>query len=121
MTDKPKVGQTLYSLNVGNAARNVEKKLTPVIVRKVGRKYFYCSKSGRSYVRRYYLSDWREECGGYCADSFLYNSVQEYEDEKKAEAIKKKIQDVFRWDSRVVVHLTALIEIDKILDNCKGE
>lgn len=39
----PQVGQTLYSLNIGNAARNCEQKLKPVIVRKVGRKYFECS------------------------------------------------------------------------------
>ncbi len=37
---KPTVGETLYSLNIGNATRGKVQKLTPVKVLKVGRKYF---------------------------------------------------------------------------------
>jgi len=121
MRDKPKVGQTLYSLNVGNAARRVEQKLTPVIVRKVGRKYFYCSVRSGSYVTKYNLSDWSEETGGYCADSLLYLNIKSYEDEKTASDITARIGKMFRWDSRVKIPLPALIEIGKILDNYKKE
>ena len=44
MKTKPVVGQVLYSLNVGNAARNCGQVLTPVTVVSVGRKYFKVKK-----------------------------------------------------------------------------
>lgn len=43
---KPEVGQVVYSLNVGNAARNREQVLTPLKVTKVGRKYFTALEDG---------------------------------------------------------------------------
>ncbi len=56
---KPAVGQVLYSLNVGNAARGRERVLTPVVVIKVGRKYFTCRPEGKDSWAdvQYHLSD----------------------------------------------------------------
>jgi hypothetical protein len=74
MSEKPTVGQKLYSLNVGNAARNREQELTPVIVTKV---------------------DWSEKTD-YTTDTCLYESPQQWEDYKEATQIKREIYDAFR-------------------------
>lgn len=61
MKSKPKVGQTLYSLNIGNACRNCEQKLTPVKVVKVGSKYFECLEDGYHRPTVYHLDGWYEK------------------------------------------------------------
>jgi hypothetical protein len=83
---KPSVGDTLFSLNIGNAARNCEQVLTPVVVTKVGRRYFYTEEGWSR--RAYHLSDWREK-SNYTPNSELYATRQSWEDEKaRAEGIK---------------------------------
>ena len=50
--EKPKVGQIIFSLNVGNAYRSSwghSQKLTEYEVSRVGRKYFYIVETGREY------------------------------------------------------------------------
>lgn len=49
--EKPKVGDVLYSLSIGNASRFTEQKLTQVKVTKVGRKYFHCGRN------QYYINN----------------------------------------------------------------
>ena len=100
MTTKPKpiVGQTLFSINVGNASRNKPATLTPVIVQKVGRKYFtvnhpdYPPHMGTEH----HLDTWRQHTQ-YCADAYLYASEQEYKDEKDRERIVKEIRRLFEY------------------------
>lgn len=80
----PGVGETLYSLNVGDAARNREQVLTPVVVRKVGRKYFEASPAEQPHlITQYRLSDWGEH-SDYSARSRLYRTPKEWEDEKES-------------------------------------
>lgn len=95
---KPEVGQKLYSLNVGNACRNVEKKLTPVIVTRVGRKYFTCIPKGGSKWKetQYHLNGWHEK-SEYSADSILYGNPQEWEDEKESIRICRLIWKCFEY------------------------
>ena len=85
---KPVVGETLYSLNVGNAAwHGIKQELTPVVVVSVGHKYFKASE--RRMINRpitYHLEDW-VEAGDYEPDSRLYESPQAWEDEKEMTAI----------------------------------
>jgi len=116
--NKPKVGQVLYSLNVGNAARNREQKLTKVIVRKVGRKYFTCSPEEwtRATVQ-YNVSDW-EENTKYCQDSELYESEKEYEDEKEDCEISRMINEYFEYGkNKHKIHLESLRSIKSIIDS----
>ena len=68
---KPIVGQKLYSLNVGNAARGRAQFLTEVEVIKVGRKYFSCKEVGGWQDFEYRLSDWGQKTN-FSATSFLY-------------------------------------------------
>lgn len=123
--DKPKVGQILYSLNVGNAARHCKQKLTKVIVTKVGRKYFSCKDAGyadnRGRETQYHLSNWREKTE-YCIDSALYVSRREWEDEKEAIAICHMIgQEAFRYGrNKFSLSLETLREIKRLIDEDKN-
>lgn len=98
MKQTPTVGQILYSLNVGNAARRTEQKLTPVTVVKVGRKYFTCvpvgSESYRYLNTEYHLEDWREK-SEFTPNSALYESEQEWLDKKERSRICKMLREVF--------------------------
>lgn len=110
----PKVGEVLYSLNVGNAARRVEQKLTPVTVTKVGRKYF---ETGSGYrPDRYHISDWRQENGGFSATSCLYESEQAWEDEKESVQIIVKIRDLFNGFGGPKYSLDQLRRIKTIIE-----
>jgi len=91
---KPEVGQQLFSLNIGNAARNIEQKLTPVEVVRVGRKYFTCKGVGRGGETKYLLDGWGENTK-YCVKSRIYADEQSYHDEKERRDLYSEIRDVF--------------------------
>ena len=90
---KPKVGQTLYSLNVGNASRGRKSELTPVVVTKVDRKYFTAGKGYRPL--RFHLSDWSQK-SDYTASSRLYETEQDYIEEKERSEICTFIGEAFK-------------------------
>lgn len=95
MRNKLKVGQRLYSLNVGNDARNGEQKLTPVVVKKLGRKYFTVGIEGKSYLdEQCYLDTWDEK-SIYSSTFILYETEQEWRDEEEAEEILADIRSKF--------------------------
>ena len=116
---KPVVGEALYSLNVGNAARSVEQKLTKVIVTKVGRKYFTCIKEeyiGTSFADmgiEYHLDSWWEktEC---IASSALYENEQEWVDEVETGKICKKVYEAFEYGKNKKE--LSLVDLRKIAD-----
>jgi len=112
----PIVGQTLYSLNVGNAARNREQVLAPMIVTKVGRKYFTAKPDGKSYGERdYHLGSWRQKTD-YSPDSELYADPKEWEDEKAASEISARIRQEFGHCSKPSQTLDQLRRIAAIID-----
>jgi len=107
----PTVGQTLYDLNVGNAARRCEQKLTPVIVVKVGRKYFFCKQANDPLHYEgvgYHLSDWAQRSNGYTADHYLFASEQEWLDDKEAEQLERRLCRVFSGHGRSDIPLANL-------------
>lgn len=94
---KPVVGQILYDLNVGNAARSTRPQvLTQVVVANVGRKYFRCAPVEGSYrpETTYHIEDWRPNTV-YSAAHRLFKSSQEWEDEKEAAQIYEEIRKEF--------------------------
>lgn len=118
----PKVGDTLYSLNIGNAARNRPSVLTPVKVVKVGRLYFDCAREEPTRFPHthttYHLDDWREKTG-YCRDSQLYASPQEYEDSIRAMEIREDLRRAFSSGIFAEnVPLDKLREIHAIVQSC---
>lgn len=84
----PLLKQTLYSLNVNNAARGKPQTLTPVLVTKIGRKYFDCTPQDKEshFSISYHLEDWREKTD-YSPDTVLYASPQEWEEEKETKEL----------------------------------
>ena len=97
MKNKPSIGQKLFSLNVGNACRRgTEQKLTPVVVKKSGSKYFVAGPGeGPNWGdTQYKIEDWCEKTD-YCANSKLYESEQEWLDGKEAAGILDIIRDAF--------------------------
>lgn len=98
MKPKVTVGMRLFSLNIGNAARRSPQVLTPVVVSKVGRKYFTVKTDDKyGFETEYRLDDWGENTGGYCANSKLYTSEQELADESESHNLCSKIADVFKY------------------------
>ncbi len=119
MREKPIKGQKLYSLNVGNAARRSKGQvLTPVIVTKVGRKYFVCERvedigSHRDNGIQYYLNTWRQKTD-YSATSLLYENEQDWVNTKEIVSICKYIEDEFdygRSKSKLSLQVLRSIEV----------
>ncbi len=114
MRKKPKIGQTLYSLNVGSAASyGREQNLTPVTVMKVGRKYFYC-KEGDYCETRYDLETWEET--GQNIGSVLYLNAEEWEDAKEADRICYFIAKSFGSNQNMKdLNFKTLQDIEKLI------
>ena len=115
--EKPKVGDILYSLNIGNAARHRKQELKPVEVKKVGRKYFTVGDEGKGWwEQQYYIENWRTKTE-YSPDSRLYGTVREYEDEKETYRICKKLKDCFQYGrNNLSLSLDKLRNIESIVD-----
>ena len=102
MKEPPKVGQTVYSLNVGNAAgRNREQKLTPMVVSSVGKKYFRCRYVGwedlnGAYEVQVRLNNWYEKTD-FCCDHHFYSTEQEWLDEKESDGIRHELWKAFEY------------------------
>lgn len=96
---KPIVGQVLYSLNIGNAARRCEQKLTPMVVTRVGRKRFYCVPQEFPWHREiaFFLADWSHDAGGYFPDYQLYETEQDWLDSKERSDLAKFISKSFEY------------------------
>ena len=95
MKRKPTVGQRMFSLNVGNAARHRDQVLTPVVVSKVGRKYFTAKRDNEYGIEtEYRLDDWREN-HEFSPNSKLYETKEEWEDEKECERLLDTIHKTF--------------------------
>lgn len=91
----PKIGDRLFSLNIGNAARRSKQELTPVIVTNVGRIYFYaCLEGFYSSVNKYRIDNWQQH-SEYFVDSKLYATEQEYQDELEINRLYEEICSLF--------------------------
>lgn len=104
---KPKmrvfVGLRLFRLNVGNNARHVPQVLTPVVVTKVGRKYFWVKRERTDnqpwgFESRHLVECWTEDNGGYTPNYALYESEQEWADSKERICLAAKIKSELQWD-----------------------
>tara|TARA_R110000772_G_scaffold162415_3_gene273637 strand:- start:490 stop:858 length:369 start_codon:yes stop_codon:yes gene_type:complete len=111
MKNKPTVGQIIFSLNVGNAARGCEQVLTAIKVTKVGRKYFTAGEGWRA--NQFHLSDWRENTD-YTASEKLYESELEWSDEKESNRSRKSIAPYFLVGCRSPGNQLSLITLHAI-------
>ena len=109
MRAKPMPGDVV--LRVGD-----DGKLKRLTVKKVGRIYFYCKTSVYWEELKYYISDWRmwSEYGG--RGEQLYQSRQEWEDEKESQSLSSKIYSAFdRFNGVESLSLDQLRRIYKII------
>jgi hypothetical protein len=123
MKRKPILGEILFDLNVGNAARRGSAQmLTPVVVVSVGRKYFTCAPAEGHYrpETTYALGDWREKTEHF-PDHQLYQTAQEWEDEKEVGEIHAELRAEFNHHSRCKVPLETLRAIRSLLANDPDE
>ncbi len=101
---KPKVGQIVFSLNVGNAARRSPQVLTPMRVTSVGRKYFTAETDGQHWTRtKFHLENWRE-VSNYSQNYSLYETEQAYADEKETNMIAGKLGAMFPYGRNIHGH-----------------
>ena len=118
INEKLKVGDKLYKLNVGNMARYQKQKLTPVFVKKVGRKYFTVGeKDGSRYSDiQFYIDDWYEKTN-YFANWILYKSKQDYYNEIEASKICRNIDGAFKYGKNCLnISLEDLRVVENIIN-----
>lgn len=116
MKRKPQIGETLYSLNIGSAAgRGREQKLTPMIVHSVGRKYFTLKHLDWNRFVEFHIDTWRQKTE-FCEDHQLYETEQQWLDEKEARSICQTICNSFEYGYNVKkLSLTDLRKINEII------
>ncbi len=111
---KPKIGQIIYSLPSGNAARRSKIELSPMIVSNVGRKYFKCRKLNGLIDVQFYLENWHEKTE-YSSNYKLYEKIQDYEDEASSIKMVRKIKSQFHeyndYSNMELSKLKRIIEI----------
>lgn len=91
------VGKKMFSLNVGNAARGAKQVLTPVVVSRVGRKYFTVQTDDKwRFETEYHLDTWAEKTE-YTANSELYETEQDLLDEEESSSICLEIEQCFKY------------------------
>ncbi len=117
MKRKPQIGETLYSLNVGKAFRHgVEQKLTPMVVTAVGRKYFSLKQEGWNVTVDFHLDTWIQRTE-YSQDHKLYESEQDWLNEKEEEKICQFLESSFKYGRNLLkVSLDDLRVVKDILN-----
>lgn len=121
---KPVVGQIVYSLNIGNAARNCKQELTEYVVVKVGTKYFDIMKKSYYDEARYaardkhmsisfHLGTWRQNTN-YCQDHKLYETSEEY-------YMEKETKDCIEYIQNADLKSVSLDHLRHIVSLIKGE
>lgn len=113
----PKIGDIVYSLNVGNAAMYREQKLTQCEVVSVGRKYFEISPIDNDWKwkEKFHIDGWCQVTG-FTASHALYETKQEFLDDKEEVELLKKIRDHFGAYGRCSTKLNDLKKIVEILN-----
>lgn len=109
---KPKVGETLYMLNINNAAHHKAQVLVPVKVVNVGRKYF-----GVTYGKccdEFIIDNWHQNTR--CSPNYrLFEKEQEWLDERDHDALTKSIREAFSHYGKSTLSLDQLRRIQSVI------
>jgi hypothetical protein len=114
--DKPKVGDELFLVDVGNAARNGRGSQRKCVVSKVGRKYFDVTYGDRCPSTVTFVIATRHQKTEYCANAALYDSEQHWADSVLADKLGRKIADSFRYSCGSSFTLDQLRKVAEILE-----
>jgi len=116
MKPKPKSGQRLFLLNIGNAARRCPSVLKPATVKSVGRKYFFVSLDDYSvWTIQFHLDDWRQKTD-YSTDYAIYATEQEYADEVEKGKLAAVLRETFSHCGRTRFSLETLRAVAALID-----
>ena len=111
---KPVVGETLYLKHVGWNTKHVPLEAIPVIVTKVGRKFFTVGE-GRQ-AAKFCLGSW-EQSTEYSRSLKLYETEQEWRDEIEEKLLCLRIKESFEYGhNKRCLPLDALRAITSIID-----
>jgi len=106
---KPKVGQVVYELDIKT------KGIIPVIVKKVGHKYFSCGTEDCDYNIQYCIDTWNEDTR-FSQSTRLYDSLKEYEDDVEYDIVLRYVRGVFGGFTTVGLSLEQLRGIKQIIE-----
>lgn len=112
MKRKPVVGETLWMVVHGYGQKAKEPRQVNVI--SVGKKYFKVVYPGSVVGMEFCLDGWVEKTE-YTPDSFLYESLQEIEDEKEWDRLANELRQFFQHN--VKLSLKGLRLIKAIVDD----
>jgi hypothetical protein len=111
--NRPVVGQVMYLVRGDAYRRDVERALVPVTVKGVGRKYFRVQDGWREL--EFQLDNWRAH-RGFGVSYRLYESEQEYHDEREHGRLCSEIREAFLFQRDKGHSLATLRAIKAILD-----
>lgn len=111
---KPKIGETLFLVDIGNLARDGRGRQRDCTVSRVGRKYFYVEYDSGEI--QFDLENWWEVTGGYIADYALYESRQEWKDKCQAAKYHAAIGKAFSSIGSITATLSQLKQVAEILN-----
>lgn len=119
---KPTVGEKLWMVTTGNAARRCGPEGFSVTVMSVGRKYFTVSSD--DYVKSphmhstFIIHTWREKTM-FSPNHALYESEEEWQETVEAETIRNYIYNVFQYGGgkSKLIPIQDLRQIKGIIDS----
>ncbi len=99
-TKKLSVGQTLYAENIDPNNRGRNNELLPVIVTKIGRKYFEVENEAKKHLfdrEKFHIDTMWHDGGNYSAKWRIHIDQQAVLDEKEAQAISVWLTPFFGY------------------------
>ena len=107
--EKPKVGDKMFVVDVGNRARYGGAEHREVL--RVGRKYFYLNIHGETK----FDIETRTQITVYSEDYQDYDSEQQYLDDTEKYNIERSLSDIFRYAGHDKYSLSNLRKVAEIL------
>jgi hypothetical protein len=116
--DKLSIGLKVYLKPVNNAARYGDKELRELIIKKIGKKYFFVGGENQNNERFWTKFDIEElrEVSNYSPDWELYFSKQEILDEQESNDISRDIRLKFGGYGKLDLTLDQLRRIKEIIN-----
>ena len=115
--EKLKVGQKVFVMRIGNAARGLkEPKITEEIISVVGNKYFKLEGFRRE---RFNIETMLNDGKGYISNYAVYLTMQEIQDENEYCDLQKKMMTYFDHYSSYKPTLDQLRRINSIVEENK--
>lgn len=98
MKANPSVGQIVYALNLRSVSRNMEQKLTPMIVTRVGYKFFHCVERDNQKGKHipFCIENWKQVTD-YTETYRLYETEQEWFDNCEVAKLCNFIRQSFEY------------------------